>query len=339
MKKTTVRFSSGKTDFYFDAKFRDPASFAGTRNLIFITDANIYAAQKRRFGKFPVIVIEPGESNKVQSTADRIIAELIAHNADRQTFLIGVGGGVITDITGYVASVYMRGIGFGFIPTTILAMVDAAIGGKNGIDVGPYKNLVGLIRQPSFLLYDISLLSSLPDPEWINGFAEIIKHACIRDSAMFKLLENHNLGAFRKKKNLLGALIQRNAKIKAAVVKNDEFETGERRLLNFGHTLAHAIETPYGLSHGQAVSIGMMAACRISEQRLKFKQSDRVEALIERYGLPVQFDYDRAAAFEMLKKDKKKISDSMRYILLEKIGKGKVEAIALAELKEYINEL
>src|SRR6185369_11874808 len=123
------------------------------------------------------IVLKPGEVYKNQQTVDNIIQQLIDLGADRKSFLVGVGGGVVTDITGYVAGVFMRGIQFGFVPTSILAMVDAGIGGKNGIDVGVYKNIVGLIRQPSFLLYDYAFLKSLPKTEWVNGFAEIIKHA------------------------------------------------------------------------------------------------------------------------------------------------------------------
>jgi 3-dehydroquinate synthetase len=156
--------------------------------------------------------------------------------------LIGVGGGVVTDITGYVASIYLRGIRFGFVPTTILGMVDAAIGGKNGIDVGVYKNMVGTITQPAFLLYDMDFLKSLPDREWRNGFAEIIKHAAIKKAAMFAELESATLQHFQQNKEALQKLIQENALLKAGIVQQDERESGERRLLNFGHTLAHALE-------------------------------------------------------------------------------------------------
>jgi 3-dehydroquinate synthase len=148
-----------------------------------------------------------------------------------------VGGGVVTDITGYAASVYMRGLKFGFVPTSVLAMVDASIGGKNGVDVGIYKNLVGLIKQPDFLLYDYSLLQTLPNDQWVNGFAEIIKHACIKDQQLFSMLENETLESFQSDKNKLAALIEKNVQIKTEVVLKDEFENGDRRLLNFGHTL------------------------------------------------------------------------------------------------------
>jgi 3-dehydroquinate synthase len=249
-----------------------------------------------------------------------------------------VGGGVVTDITGYAAGVYMRGIRCGFIPTTILAMVDASIGGKNGIDVGVYKNMVGLIRQPAFLLYDTDLLASLPEAEWINGMAEVIKHACIKDAAMFKTLEASDLKQLRKDKDLLKKLIRRNALLKSKVVEADEFEKGERKLLNFGHTLGHAIENMYELSHGQAVSIGMTVACHLSERLTGFKHTDRVTKVLEQYGLPTYATFDVEKAWEILKMDKKRTTQAMNYILLEKIGQAVIQPIPLTELQTLLAE-
>ena len=144
-------------------------------------------------------------------------------------------------------------------------MVDASVGGKNGIDVGVYKNLVGVVNHPEFLLYDYSFLETLPDSEWVNGFAEIIKHACIKDSGMFNYLEENSLSKFQSSLHDISTLIKKNVDIKYKVVASDELETGERKLLNFGHTIGHAIENTSKLDHGHAISIGMIAACRISE--------------------------------------------------------------------------
>ncbi len=268
-----------------------------------------------------------------------MIEQLIAFEADRKTALVGIGGGVVTDLTGYIAAVYMRGIPFGFVPTSVLAMVDAAIGGKNGIDVGVYKNIVGTIRQPEFLLYDYSFLKSLPQAEWINGFAEVIKHACIKDARLFKLLETKKLKDFQKDIKAASSLIRKNVEIKASVVQQDEFEKGERRLLNFGHTLGHAIENIYELSHGQAISIGMTAASRISQQLNGFRETDRVMYLLDHYDLPTLADFDKKRAMEVLKMDKKKVSGDMNYVLLERIGKGTVQKISLQQLEELINQL
>ncbi|KAF0240416.1 MAG: 3-dehydroquinate, partial [Chitinophagaceae bacterium] len=177
MQKKTISFSSKKTAFYFDAIFAYLDKLVSKEKAVIITDEHVFTAHKKKLIGWNTIVLKPGEQFKVQQTVDMVIDQLILLGADRNSVLIGFGGGVITDITGYVAGIYMRGIDFGFIPSTVLAMVDAAVGGKNGIDVGIYKNMVGLIRQPSFLLYDYSLLKTLPQAEWQNGFAEIIKHA------------------------------------------------------------------------------------------------------------------------------------------------------------------
>ena len=276
------------------------------------------AATHKKFKGWKTIVLKAGEEHKVQHTVDLVIDQLIDFGCDRKSFLIGVGGGVVTDITGYIAGVFMRGIQFGFVPTSILAMVDASIGGKNGIDVGVYKNIVGLIRQPSFLLYDYSLLRSLPKKEWVNGFAEIIKHAAIKDAAMFKLLEAHKLSDFQKDQSLLNKLIQRNALLKAKVVVEDEFETGDRKLLNFGHTFGHAIENTYKLSHGHAVAIGMVMACIISSSYKGFNDTNKIVELIKQYGLPVYQSYNAEEVLDVMKADKKKVKDVIKLCVVAK---------------------
>jgi len=275
----------------------------------------------------------------VQATVDTLISQLIELGADRKTTLIGVGGGVVTDLTGYVAAIYMRGLSFGFVPSSILAMVDASVGGKNGIDVGVYKNMVGTIRQPQFLLYDYSLLKSLPKEEWVNGFAEVIKHAAIRDAALFRELEKNKLTTYQRDKGALAKLIRRNVVIKSKVVEKDEFEKGDRRLLNFGHTLGHAIEKLYALSHGQAISIGMVAACMLSEQFTPFTGTDKMIAVLKRYGLPTLAEFDAKEVMNVLRKDKKKEKDTMNYVLLSKIGDGVVKPIQVTELDKLLQSI
>jgi len=291
-----------------------------------------------KFKGWNTIVLKPGEEYKVQQTVDLVIDELLSLGADRKTTLIGVGGGVVTDITGYVAGIYMRGIKFGFVPTSLLAMVDASIGGKNGIDVGVYKNMVGLIRQPKFLLFDVSFLKTLPKNEWQNGFAEIIKHACIKDAAMFKMLQQHSLGSFQKDAKLLSGLITKNVLIKTKVVVKDEFEEGERKLLNYGHTLGHAIENMYELSHGQAISIGMTYAAVISQQLKGFSQADEVVNLLSKYGLPTFAEFNTKKAFKVLLMDKKKDNVSINYILLKKIGTGVIQPLLFVQLQEIFKQ-
>jgi len=339
MNKLQYKFSGKTTTYYLDADFSYLEKLVDKSNAVVITDEHIFSSHQKRFGGWNTIVISAGESFKVQATVDSIVEQLIEFGADRKTFLVGVGGGVVTDITGYVAAIYMRGVAFGFVPTSILAMVDASIGGKNGIDVGLYKNLVGTIRQPGFLLYDYSLLKTLPKDEWVNGFAEIIKHAAIKDAAMFRELEKNRLTTYQKDKAALARLIRRNAAIKSAVVEKDEFEHGERRLLNFGHTLGHAIENLYELSHGQAISIGMVAACMISEEFTSFKETDRVMSVLKKYGLPTLAEFDPKDVMAVLRMDKKKVKDSMNYILLNKVGQGIVKLIPINELDKLLQSI
>jgi 3-dehydroquinate synthase len=339
MKKLTYKFSNSSVDYYLAGGIAHLREIVDQQSSIIITDENIFNAHTKRFKNWNVIVLKPGEEYKVQETANTIIEQLIGLEADRKTTLIGIGGGVITDMTGYVGSIYMRGIKFGFLPTSLLAMVDASIGGKNGIDLGVFKNIVGIIRQPSFILHDMVFLNSLPDNEWRNGFAEIIKHACIKDAAMFRELESNTLKKYRSKQTLICKLVQRNAVLKTRVVQRDEFEKNERRLLNFGHTLGHALENQYELSHGQAISIGMTYASTISQQLNGFKETGRVVGLLEKYGLPTYAAFDKEKVFNVLKMDKKRERSTMNYVLLEKIGKGIIQSIPINELEEIIKVL
>ncbi len=339
MTTKTVQFSKSSTTFYFAAGISHLKEIVDVNQSIFLVDETVFKLHQKRFKGWKVITLKSGEKYKTQATVDSIIKQLIQLGADRKTTLIGVGGGVVTDITGYVASVFMRGIKFGFIPTTILALVDASIGGKNGIDVDVYKNMVGTINQPAFILHDLIFLNTLREIEWQNGFAEIIKHACIKDANMFKELESNNLKKYQSNKTLLCDLIQRNALIKTNVVIKDEFETGDRKLLNFGHTFGHAIENTYKLSHGYAVAVGMVMACMISESFQNFKDTNRVVELIKKYGLPIHQSYNAKKVIDIMKADKKKVKDVINYVLLQKIGKAVVQPIAIDEIENIIKQL
>ena len=341
MHKVEYQFSEKKVSYYFDAEFSFLEELADKKNVVIITDENVYQYHAGKFAGYNVIKFPAGEQYKNQSTVDRIINELIKLEADKNTVLIGVGGGVVTDITGYVAAVYMRGIQFGLVPTSILAMVDAAIGGKNGIDVGVYKNMVGTIRQPAFIFYDYSFLQTLPVNEWVNGFAEVIKHACIKNVVLFTMLERYSLHDFQTDETLVAELVEKNVKIKSTVVTADEFEKGERKLLNFGHTIGHAIENLHQLPHGHAISIGMAAACNLSEKMngLHFEEAKKIINLLARYHLPVDIDTDHEKVFEVLKMDKKRTAAEIDFILLNKIGEAVIKPIALEKLHQHLKEI
>lgn len=336
MQVKKVQFSRQATAFCFETSFSKLKELSPQKTTVLITDEHVFAAHKKQFKGWSTIVLKAGEEHKVQSTVDAIFEQLIALKADRTWTLIGVGGGVVTDMTGYAASVFLRGVKVGFVPTTILAMVDAAIGGKNGIDVGLYKNMIGTITQPQFLLYDAALLKTLPLSEWRNGFAEVIKHAAILDAPMFKELEKHDVTFYQKNKPALQKLLQRNALLKARVVKEDEFEKDRRRLLNFGHTLGHAVEKQYELMHGEAVAIGMAFAAKLSAQMLHFKGADKLLKLIDQYGLPVSAGYNKQKVFDVLVSDKKREGEQMNFILLERVGKAVIKKIPLPEIYKLI---
>lgn len=341
MKKQAYKFSSQSVEYYFNAVFAELEKITPRDKTIIITDENIHWHHQEKLKDWKLICIHAGEVNKNQDTYNFIIQKLIELQADRSTMIVGLGGGVVTDMAGYVASTYMRGLKFGFVPTTILAMVDAAIGGKNGIDVGLYKNLLGIIRQPEFILYDVTFLGSLPQEEWVNGFAEIIKHACIKDAGMFDLLQKKGLESFQKDDKMMADLIERNAALKSKVVIDDEFENGERKLLNFGHTIGHGIENQLQLKHGYAVSIGMMAASKISEQLIGLDKAEtaRLKKLLDAYRLPTQLNFDREKVIEVMKMDKKKSARNMSFIVLKSIGEAEIVNVPVKQLEQLTREL
>lgn len=334
MQEQSIAFPGATTRFCFDAGFEQLAAMAPPEYSFIITDENVMLHYQHQLKPWRVITVPAGEASKSLETIDDIVRQLIALDAGRDALIVGIGGGVVTDITGFVAGIYKRGVRCGFVPTTILAMVDAAIGGKNGVDIGEFKNMIGLIRQPEFLLYDYALLRTLPEEEWISGWAEVIKHACIHDAAMFALLEQHVLADFQQDKVLLQELVSRNALLKAGIVQLDEHEQGDRKLLNFGHTLAHAIENVYQLPHGHAVAIGMVFAAQLSERQTGFTSTQRIITLLERYGLPVTLDYDRDHALRLMQADKKRAGSMIQYILLEAIGSAVIRPLTIEVIKE-----
>ena len=195
--------------------------------------------------------------------------------------------------------------------------------------------MVGNINQPNFILHDYTLLQTLPVQEWQNGFAEIIKHACIKDEAMFNTLQQHDIDFFIK---AIAQLIKANATLKIKVVQKDEFEKGDRKLLNFGHTLGHALENQYELSHGQAISIGMTYACELSYQEVGFKKTQDVVNLLAQYQLPTYAHFNTKKALKVLHHDKKTQDDFVNYILLQKIGKGVIRKISFEKLEQFLKK-
>lgn len=270
-----------------------------------------------------VVTIRGGEECKNIDVAAHLWEYLIEIGADRHCCLVGVGGGTVTDLVAFVASTYMRGVKFVLVPTTLLGQVDAAIGGKCAINMGGYKNMVGLFSLPREVVCDVRLLASLPEREWRAGLAEVVKTAIIGDEELFEILELKSLDDVRQDAMLLEDIVARCAAVKCGIVQRDLCESGERMLLNLGHTFAHAIESLSGeYSHGEAVAVGVALAVRKAVEIgvLESATADRIVALVERYGLPVSVDIPIEELLPAMLHDKKMQGGAIHWILPTQIG-------------------
>ena len=288
-----------------------------------------------------LVTIPAGEQSKTLEQASAICDQMIAAGLDRRSFVVGLGGGVIGDISGFVGAVYHRGIPHVQIPTTLLAMVDSSIGGKTGVNTRAGKNLIGAIHHPALVIDDVDVLKTLPRREFNQGFAEIIKHAIIADAKMFVALKNVDLED-------LAPLIRRNIEIKSKIVAKDESDrTGERVLLNFGHTVGHAIERAGNYReflHGEAISLGIVAACSVSMKKagLPRDQRDGIVDLLQRFDLPARLppNFQREKIFQALPYDKKFESGKIRFVVTPRIGSAHLSSeVAIEDIREAVDQL
>jgi 3-dehydroquinate synthase len=272
------------------------------------------------------IEIPAGESAKNMATVMDTARSLLDLGADRGTVLIALGGGVVGDLTGFVASVYMRSIPYIQVPTTLVGQVDSSIGGKTAVDLPQGKNLLGTFHQPSAVFVDLDFLETLPQKEYENGLAEIIKYGIIEDDKMFTLLEENMDAIQSRNPAYLPKIIETCCRIKKSIVEIDEREQGLRRILNFGHTVGHALEavSEYALSHGEGVALGMIAAARLSAKMHYLADDDlsRIESVIGKAGLPTRIPHAFApqTVIGRLKTDKKKKDGVIHFVLIKKIG-------------------
>jgi 3-dehydroquinate synthase len=291
-----------------------------------------------------LITIPAGEKSKTLEQAGAICERVIAAGLDRESFVVGLGGGMIGDISGFVATIYHRGIPHIQIPTTLLAMVDSSIGGKTGVDTRAGKNLIGAFHQPSLVIDDLEVLKTLPRRQFNQGFAEIIKHAIIADRKMFRTLQSWNAGDAPA----LQRLIKRNIQIKSRIVAKDEHDrTGVRALLNFGHTVGHAIERAGNYRkflHGEAVSLGIVAACAVSVNRAGLRPDQRaaIVDLLARLGLPTRLPqtFPRRKILEAVKFDKKFEGGKVRFVVTPRIGAAYVaDNVTFDDIREAVKQL
>ena len=304
-----------------------------------ITDANV----GRKFAKAalkslaasgfePVLITVPaGEKSKRLAVVEKCYDQLAAHRLERKSFIVALGGGVVGDLTGFVAATYLRGLPFVQVPTTLLAQVDSSVGGKTGVNLAAGKNLVGAFYQPRLVLCDLDTLATLPRREYVSGLAEVIKYGVIYDAVLFAQLERNLPRLLQRDPATLAAVVARCCEIKAAVVGRDETEGGLRAILNFGHTIGHAIENSSGYGkflHGEAISIGQVAAAKLSHEILGLPSDDaaRIEKLFARAGLPVKLKLNRAQRpklFAAMQLDKKVSNGEIKFVLAQKLGRVK----------------
>jgi 3-dehydroquinate synthase len=334
-------FNGSKVKYYFEQSIKGVDSYSPKEKTVFITDENIFALYASFFEGRKTIIVQPGEDSKEMASVTHIIEKLINMGVTKDYLLVGMGGGVVTDITGFVASVYMRGLNFAFMPTSLLAMIDAALGGKNGVNFGNYKNIVGTITQPKWIIFDRTLLYTLPQQEWVNAFAEIIKYGVILDERLFRLLQQNSLQDFQEKHYLTSKLLYICTHIKSLLVEKDVDDKAQRRLLNFGHTAGHAIEKLQNIPHGFAVAQGIIIAMKISEEINHFASNEKEEviALLTKMGLPTTYDVNKSAMLSLIGLDKKMTGDFINYIVVDKIGQGKVMPIPIQQFIDLVEQV
>jgi len=293
-----------------------------------------------------LILIPDGEIYKDYFWAYHILTQLLELGLDRKSCLIALGGGVIGDITGFVASIYMRGIPYIQIPTTLLSQVDSSVGGKTAVNHPLGKNMIGSFWQPSLVWIDVNTLDTLPEREFISGMAEVIKYGIIWDKDFFDYLESNREKILKKDKDLLIPAIKRACEIKAEVVSKDERESSLRAILNYGHTIGHAIETLTGYTtylHGEAISIGMVYEAKLSNILgfLEKESLERIKNILKNLGLPtiLPINIDTTAMVKTILLDKKNIEGKIRMVIPESIGKMKINfEISEENLKRILNE-
>ncbi len=322
------------------------------KQRIVVSDSNVYGVHRNALEKIAkdrnrIFYFEAGEKSKNYKILHSIYDFLIENSADRYTYVIAVGGGVVGDVAAFAASTYMRGIPIVHIPTSLLAMVDSSIGGKTAINYGGFKNIIGSFYQPSLVLCDIDFLDTLPEREFNSALAEVIKYGIIADKEFFDFLEVNREGIKNRNKEVLLEMVVKSIENKVKIVEADEKEGGIRAALNFGHTLAHAIEsiTNYSIYfHGEAVAIGEMLASKISLKKgmLGIEDFERIESLLRFFNLPVNIDKDTDTKdlYNLMKKDKKSKNGVLRFVLTKKIGKFIITGdLDKSEIMDAIDEL
>ena len=320
------------TNFTSSAKFSKKAMLITDSNVEKIFSGEIRLALESAGLEVKSVTIPAGETSKSLAEAEKIFTAAIEFGLDRKSAIFALGGGVVGDLTGFIAATYLRGVPFVQIPTSLLAQVDSSVGGKVGVNHTLGKNLIGAFYQPKAVFIDINMLQTLLSREIASGLGEIVKYGIIRDSELFKYIEDNAYKILALEDDVMEHVIARSCEIKADVVSKDEKEGGLRRILNFGHTMAHAIEEATGYSkyvHGEAVAIGMIGAAHISRSLGKIDDStfERLQNLIDKLGMVSRIkDCDVDEMFKAIFRDKKTINGKIHWVLMDSIGKVSIES-------------
>lgn len=324
------------------------------RRLCIISDSNVFpiygeeaaAALRKVSDKVYSIVFPAGEENKNLDTVRDIYRKLIGYGFDRKDLVIALGGGVVGDVAGFASATYLRGIDFVQLPTTLLSCTDSSIGGKTGVDLDEFKNMVGAFHMPRLVYMNLSALSTLDDREFASGMGEVIKHGLIRDAAYYEWIINNFSEINERETGALCHMIKRSCEIKRDVVEKDPTEKGDRALLNFGHTIGHAIEKYMGfkLKHGECVALGTIASCYISYKRemLTTEENYEIRDMFVPFGLPISLpeDTDVEEIIRLTRSDKKMDGGRIRFVLLKDVGKAYIDTgVTDDEIRESLLQL
>jgi 3-dehydroquinate synthase len=337
LKKIIINTQGSRSEILVGINWETVSRMIPESGAVIITDDNVMRLYGNRFPEIPVYKVSPGETSKKLEIIEQLAGRLLESGMDRTGFILAIGGGVVCDIAGFLASIYMRGIRCGYVSTTLLSQVDASTGGKNGVNLGGTKNILGNIRQPEFVICDPAMLCTLPEDEFLSGLSELIKTAVIGDRELFHLIKKNHNEIMRRDTDLLSILVERSVTFKASVVSDDERENGLRRILNFGHTYGHAIEMQKSVKHGFAIASGMELATNFSYEKGLVRTCERVEIieLLKKFSLLEESNIPDDQIENLILHDKKKTGTDINFVFTEGIGKATVKKITVSEVIDF----
>jgi 3-dehydroquinate synthase len=337
LERITINIPGVKSEILVGEKWEKVRGLIPDSGVVIITDDNVKKLYGDKFPDVPVFSLIPGEESKKLNVIEQLALNLLETGIDRSGFILAIGGGVVCDVAGFLASVFMRGLRCGYISTTLLSQVDASTGGKTGVNLGDTKNMIGIIRQPEFVICDPSMLVTLTEQEYLSGLAELIKTAIIGDPELFNRIEKNYESIMKRDTELLSDLIAESVKFKSWVVSEDEMENGLRRILNFGHTYGHAIELQKNLKHGFAVASGMELATAFSFEKKYIAEGEkiRIDNLLKKFRLTDKHDLTDEQLVRLVVHDKKKSGSYINFVFTGGIGKAEVEKIPVGEILDF----